>query len=311
MSRMHVECWFWATVFLSSFIILVFLKVDFFVTPDDEFVVFNNARLEQFAKQPARYKVIALGDSRLKYASLPDEELASLAARSKADMAFLRIVHNQGQFSDFEPFLDNILRARPDLLILQKPLLTRHRHSQRDLRNLQKFLVWALTDGEGTWNPAGLDQYELQFGTPICGIGARSITSDMSDQQFDAMVSEVKSRGTPDSDGSNTAAARNFVASARQAGVNVVILGLPAMPSYFRIFAEAFPDYVAAEVKIDAESWEYPGQFPADNYCDMIHLDANARVVLSGWLASQAIKKLEQREKSVKLARNRSETEIE
>ena len=303
-SRVHMESWFWAIVFVSSFIVAAFPKLNSVVTPADEFVVFNIAWLEQFAKHPARYKVILLGDSRLKYAILPDEGLANLSAQSKADIAFLRIVQNQAQFSDFEPFLDDMLRTQPDLVVLQGPLLFRHRDDDLDLRSLQKLMAWALGDGDGTFNPAGVDQRELQFGTPLCGIGVRPIAAEMSNQRFDALVREVKDRGTPDTDGPNAAAARAFIASAEKQDTNVVILNLPATPSYFRIFAEAFPDYAAAPIERRAATWEYPDQFPMHDYCDLMHLDADARATFSEWFASQAVRELEDLAETLKLARS-------
>ena len=303
-SHVHMESWFWAIVFVSSFIVAAFPTINTIVTPADEFVVFNNTRLEQFAGHPARHKVVLLGDSRLKYASLPGEDLASLAARSEADAAFLRIVQNQAEFSDFEPFLENILRAQPDLVVLQGSLLARHRHNNVDLRSLQKLIAWALFDGDGTWNPDGVDQRELQFGTPCSGGTALPISGDLSDQELEAAVREVKGRGTRDTGGPNAVAAQAFIAAAKQQDTNVVILNLPATPSYFRIVAEAFPDHAAESIERGAATWEYPGRFPMHNFCDLIHLDANARAIFSEWFTSLAVRELEGRAEILKLARS-------
>lgn len=302
-SRIHWECWFWAAAFLSGFVILAVLKIHGANSPVDEFKVFNNARLERFAAHPARHKVIMLGDSRLKYATLPDENMAALATGSDASVAFLRIVQNQAQFSDFEPFLDGILNAKPDLLILQKPLLTRHRHNNVELRELQKFAVWALTDGDGTWNPDGVDQQSLQYATPCTSVEPMSET--ISDQEFDAAVDEVRKRGTPDAAGPNAAAALAFVDAARHAGAHVVVLNAPATRSYWRIVAEVFPDSGLDTARSGVEEWAYPGEFPARDYCDLLHLLPDARATYSEWLAFEAVEALERRDRTERMAQSR------
>lgn len=301
--RVHWECWFWATAFLSVMVILAVLRFDAANKPVDEFNVFNDARLDEFAAHPAPYKVIMLGDSRLKYATLPDDDLATLAAKSNASVAFLRIVQNQAQFSDFEPFLGKILRAKPDIVILQRPLLTRHRHNNIELRKLQKFIVWALIDGEGTWNPDGLDQRALQFETPCTS--AEPMSDTMSDQNFEAAVVEVRKRGTPDPEGPNAEAVHAFIESAHRVGTKVVILSVPATPSYWRVVAEAFPDNGAYFVPSGIVEWKYPGNYPAREYCDLLHLLPDARATHSEWLANRTVRELRRGKEKLGVAQSR------
>ncbi len=288
---MHIESWFWAIVFLAAFILFAFLKFDPSITPTDEFIEFNSARLDEFASKPMQYKVVLLGDSRLKYATLRDEELERLAENRNADIAFLRIVHNQAQFADFEPILDLIFAARPTLIVLQDSLLTRDRDDDVDLRTLQKLIVWALVDGDGTWNPHGINQADLQFGTHCLGSATAGMRDNMSDETMLAFVREVRDRGTRDPNGPNARTARNFITSARHQGSQVVTLRLPSTDAYREIIASAFPIYsLAAEMTgSDPAVWEYPGQLDTDDFCDLMHLDRDGRTKVSHWLTARAI----------------------
>ncbi len=248
-----------------------------------------------------------LGDSRLKYATLQDEELGRLAEKRTADNVFLRIVYNQAQFSDFAPFLDTILDIAPDLVLLQEPLLSRQRDEDVDLRVLQKLIIWAIVDGKSVWNPHGIDQEVLQFSTPCHGTRLWQVGYKLSAAQFDALVSEVRDRGTPDVDGPNAAAVRAFVNAARESGTEVAVLRLPATADFFRIVKTAFPDRASTMAAADtvAASWKYPGEFSSNDYCDLMHLNADARAKLSRWLATTAVRKLELRDEGLKLARLR------
>ncbi len=300
--RVHLECWFWAGVFFSALIVIAFLKLDPSVTPTDEFVVFNGARLDVLDEHPARYKVVLLGDSRLKYATLSDDDLGRLAADLNADIAFLRIVQNQAQFDDFVSFLDRILAIEPDLVLLQESLFSRQRDEDVDLRTLQKMVIWSLVDGRGTWNPHGVNQAELQFATPCLGSGAQSPAADMNPAQLHAFVEEVHDRGTREWDGPNALAARAFVEVAGQRGIRVLPLELPATDAYSRILETAFADHAETAGTTLRATWKCPRRFQPEDYCDLMHLDADARTMFSEWLTRRAVDQLQAVEPRARMA---------
>lgn len=291
-----LECWFWALVTLALAVLLLAARIDATVTPaTNAFIVFNENRLERFAGESADYRIVMLGDSRLKYATLSEEEMAGLGTASGRKVGFLRLVQNRAQFSDFEPFLPRLLEIAPDLVVLQSSLVTRERSRQINLRILQRFIVWNLVDGEGPFNAEGLNQGDLQFGVPCDDGGTWHQSGDLTDAQHAALVAEVKSRGTHDSNGRNAQAVQAFIADAASRGIAVVALEVPVTERYRDLVSD--PELSLAEPAAVLEAsgatqWSYPGEFADDSFCDLIHLDADARAAFSEWLGEAAFQLL-------------------
>ncbi|CAO3415728.1 hypothetical protein [Azospirillum endophyticum] len=108
---------------------------------DQPFAWYNlnriNAVAERAARHPDSVVVVALGDTGLRDATLDEGGMARIAAeRGVPNLEFLRIVHRQAQFADFEPLLDRLIAVKPTLILLDRNLLTA---SRGPLDELQRY----------------------------------------------------------------------------------------------------------------------------------------------------------------------------
>lgn len=99
---------------------------------DQPFAWYNLNRINTVAERAARVPnsvmVVALGDTALRDATLDERSMAKVAAeRGVPNLEFLRIVHRQAQFADFEPLLDRLIAVRPTLILIDRNLLTASR----------------------------------------------------------------------------------------------------------------------------------------------------------------------------------------
>ena len=109
--------------------------------------------------------MVALGDSRLKYATLNERRLAGLAESfGVPDLRFLRIVKNAATYADFEGLAEPILASRPDLLLIQLDLVLRERALLKLLRGLQA-LSQAMDAAPVAGRPLEPDPQRLQVAT--------------------------------------------------------------------------------------------------------------------------------------------------
>lgn len=105
---------------------------------DRPFAWYNLNRIDALADRAARspdsVSVVALGDTALRDATLDERGMAELAAKHGVpNLEFLRIVHRQAQFADFEPLLDRLVAAKPTLILLDRSLLTAGRSPMDEL----------------------------------------------------------------------------------------------------------------------------------------------------------------------------------
>lgn len=99
---------------------------------DQPFAWYNLNRINTVAERAARVPnsvmVVALGDTALRDATLDERGMAKVAAeRGVPNLEFLRIVHRQAQFADFEPLLDRLIAVKPTLILIDRNLLTASR----------------------------------------------------------------------------------------------------------------------------------------------------------------------------------------
>ena len=282
-----LECWFWAFVFVCVELIYVIVKIGGASSPDvHEFDVFNVRRVEQFAQNNAKRKVILFGTSRLKYSTGPEEGLVSAAAAKGVDAAFLTVVQNSAEFNDFHSLLEPIINLRPDIVVLQASLFVKDRTSNLDYRIIQKYALWALRGGEGPISVDGIDQKHVQF--------ARPCTRDFSALSLDQRVERVSQRGIYDLDGENAAAVQDFIAAAREAGIRVVALDFPRTSALNDALRDFYGEkLIRNRILSDTENaWSYPGVIPDSDFCDATHMDENGRAVFSDWLIDKIIEEL-------------------
>lgn len=105
---------------------------------DQPFAWYNLNRINALADRAARnfdsVSVVALGDTTLRDATLDERGMAELAAkRGVPNLEFLRIVHRQAQFADFEPLLDRLIAVKPTLILIDRSLLTASRGPMDEL----------------------------------------------------------------------------------------------------------------------------------------------------------------------------------
>ncbi|AWK86439.1 hypothetical protein DEW08_09485 [Azospirillum thermophilum] len=130
----------------------------------EAFVRFNLNRIANMAdragRQTAPVTVVALGGGGLRDRTLDESGMAEVAARHGVDqLQFLRIVHPQGEFADFTPLLDRILRLKPTLVLVDRGVLARERSGLGDVEATLLALA-------GLWQGRDVlpDQVAIQYG---------------------------------------------------------------------------------------------------------------------------------------------------
>ncbi|MFQ5784355.1 MAG: hypothetical protein ACE5H8_05970 [Alphaproteobacteria bacterium] len=280
-------CWLWA----APFALLLWVGYEAapkYVEPPPSaaFDDFNRARIAAFARTPRDgvLRVVALGNSRLKHATLDDGDLARLADEVGAGrMAFLRLVNNWAVFEDFEPFADDLLALKPDVIVLQLELLgAEHGRVGRQVF-LVDYLFWRLL-GFGPWNPRQVDQRDLQFAKPCA--------DDRDALRLRGRVRMTEAWIVDDGAGTSTKLARAFVARARAAGIRVVLLAVPKTERMEAVRPSARDGLVAAANNLERADdglrlLRYPGAFADDRYCDFLHMNDRGRAEYSAWLVRE------------------------
>ena len=101
------------------------------IQPEAPFTDFNRARIESFAARASAAgarRVLLLGSSALKYATRGERDFGADVARAAGvPVETLRVTSNWGTFYDFAPLADDLLRAQPDLVVMESELLAADR----------------------------------------------------------------------------------------------------------------------------------------------------------------------------------------
>ncbi|HSA81163.1 MAG TPA: hypothetical protein VLE23_10085 [Geminicoccaceae bacterium] len=278
-----VIAWLWAVAF-AAVAVAVFLyvagKVE--IPESQAFLEFNQRRADEFAAAPQsdELRVVMLGNSRLKYATLDDAQLANLAADlGYGRMRFLRLVNNWAVFGDFAPLVDAIVAARPHVIVMQLELLAQERAERARVLLLREYVEW-LMFGRGSWNPGDIDQTDLQYGTP-CAM-------DPAAETLEERKRRVRRWLLVQPDGPSSRQARAFVAQVAAQETAVMLLALPRTSTM-----ETAARSVSGEMRAVAERLiplhpavrlvEPAG--PADQlYCDLVHMAEPARGAFSAEL---------------------------
>jgi len=140
--------WLWAAAFAALAVAAFFHLAGKLAMPQSQaFLTFNQERVEAFAsaQAPDALRIALLGNSRLKYGTLGEAELAALAADlGHRPMRFLRLVNNWAVFEDFAALESAILAARPDVVVLQMDLLAQERAEPARALLLRDYVEWLL-----------------------------------------------------------------------------------------------------------------------------------------------------------------------
>lgn len=244
---------------------------------DQPFAWYNlnriDAAADRVARSPDSVMVVALGDTALRDATLDERGMARVAAeRGVPHLEFLRIVHRQAQFADFEPLLDRLIAVRPTLILLDRNLLTASRSPFDELERYGHGLL-RLYRGQAYVQ----DQVALQYRRG-CG----------------ATPSAWLTGGAPGAVDGSTATARRvraFIDRAWAAGIRVALIEVHSRPADPRSTgliatasaAESSATPSAEPSAIDLPLWNYDDEeaIPAAA-CD--RTGADGRSAFSAWL---------------------------
>jgi hypothetical protein len=240
---------------------------------DQPFAWYNlnriDAMADRVARNPDSVMVVALGDTALRDATLDERGMTKIAAeRGVPNLEFLRIVHRQAQFADFEPLLDRLIAVKPTLILLDRNLLTASRGPFDELERYGHGLM-RLYRGQAYVQ----DQVALQYRRG-CG----------------PTPSAWLTGGSPGAVDGSTATARQvraFIDRAWAAGIRVALIEVhsrPAAPRSTGLIATASAaEPSAAPSGINLPLWNYDDEdaIPA-TACGQASTDG--RSAFSAWL---------------------------
>lgn len=240
---------------------------------DQPFAWYNlnriDAMADRVARNPDSVMVVALGDTALRDATLDEGGMTRIAAeRGVPNLEFLRIVHRQAEFADFEPLLDRLIAVKPTLILLDRNLLTASRSPFDELERYGHGLM-RLYRGQAYVQ----DQVALQYRRG-CG----------------PTPSAWLTGGSPGAVDGSTATARQvraFIDRAWAAGIRVALIEVhsrPADPRSTGLIATASAaEPSAAPSAINLPLWNYDDEdaIPA-TACGQA--SADGRSAFSAWL---------------------------
>ena len=260
------------------------------VQPEAPFTHFNRARIEAFAahaSQRQARRVLLLGSSALKYATRDEHAFAAeTTGEAGISVAVLRMSSNWGTFYDFAPLADDMLRAQPDLVVIESEFLAADRPATR------RFLVWirdlrARLGLDGEVAEPAVPEAEVQFAYP-CWRRKASMRHQML---LDARAGWV----TVSPDGPGPRAAREFIERLLESGAEVALVSLPRRPDYeqearaTRAAIATVPTWRALSGRV--ARWE-PRPLRAELYCDLTHVKPAGQAQFSDWLESAVAREL-------------------
>jgi hypothetical protein len=259
------------------------------VQPEAPFTHFNRARIESFAvraSQAGAKRVVLLGSSALKYATRDERDFAVGVARDAGvPVQTLRVTSNWGTFYDFAPLADDLLRAQPDLVVMESDFFAADRPPTR------RFLIW-IRDlrsrlGLAVEGDEPVSEADVQFTYP-CWKRKASMRHAMLREERAGWLTVRPGGPGPD-------AARAFAARLLDAGAMVALVSVPRRPDYeseSRMTRDAISDDVgwrALEGRV--RHWE-PQPLPTGLYCDLTHVTPAGQASISDWLESVVAREL-------------------
>ena len=79
------------------------------------------ALLDEFRAKDSSTKVVIIGNSKLRYATFPENGLDEVASSMGLGAAFVRLLSNNAAFEHFDYALDKLLDLQPDIIVIQAP----------------------------------------------------------------------------------------------------------------------------------------------------------------------------------------------
>ena len=245
---------------------------------DSPFADYNRPRVAALRDSEAAARVVMLGNSQLKYAV--DDGRLAFTADAGGEAEVLRIVGNNAQIRDFGALLPEILDAKPDLLLIQAPLMLKQRSGSMLLRGLQAYARWRLFSPDAPFDPYDIDQQALQFDLPC--------SNDFSLGPLNLRKSRLEEGSAYSHDSDNALAGLIFVREAADAGIPVVLFSLPYHPTLAAEFDQSDYDELLAEYaqRAEVDTWMPAAAtaLDAEAFCDFVHVNERGRAETSAWL---------------------------
>jgi hypothetical protein len=249
---------------------------------DSPFTEFNRARIAAFGARGAPAgvrRVILLGSSALKYATRDDAEFAQGVANAVgAPVETLRITSNWGSFYEFAPLAADILRVRPDLVVMESEFLATDRPPARRfilwLRHARRGLGLDVPDDE-----PGISEADVQFAYPCWRRKLPWSHARLLALRADWV--EIRPGGP------GPRAAQQFAEQLLAQGAEVAFLSIPRRPDYEdesrRTREVAYDGPPGRALSGRALRWER-APMPTGLYCDLTHLTPAGQAQYSTWL---------------------------
>jgi len=231
--------------------------------------------IEEFQRKEASTKVVIIGNSKMRYATYEEGLLEKSAHKLGLDIAFLRLLSNNAVFSHFDHALDDVLAQRPDIVVVQAPLLIQEPTvGGSGFRFFQQYVRWRLFGG----TIDGVDPLRIQHEL-IC-------PRDVSDRNLAERRERIERRRVYDAAGANAQVATAFINNARAQGIQVVAVTVPVVGE-LESYLESRGD--GAKIREQAlplaqSSWTFSQALPNDLFCDPIHMAPEGREIYSAWL---------------------------
>lgn len=243
---------------------------------NNPFVIYQQMQLQHLPQ----HSIVAIGNSRFKYALLPDTEIQLTLAKSfKYPPGFLRLIKSGANFQDFAPLTDILLARSPRLLILQIELLSTYKTShefQSTVRYLllQKLMHPIRSISSIQWQRIVRDQNDVSCKKSSLVLLRQQAKETLSFFPAQAHLTEE---------------ANYFLRQAKNKHIPILIIAQPHHPMIETLLARQQSIWLE---QIDRELKLYPNivllRFPtnlaADDYCDSGHLNYTGRSIFTQWL---------------------------
>jgi hypothetical protein len=236
-------------------------------------------------------RVVALGDSRLRFAIEHDRQLTRPGSGQNQHLAvdFIRITWNNARHDDLAPALAKLCAQPPDLLLLQADPLIWRRNAAANARdeirrrirdNLRRLRLWALGP-----NP---DFSAENRGVP--GVWRPLVAADDPERpaKLRQIYAEALRRWQPAAT-EDLAAWLTDLSCLQRAGTAIVLLHFPRAPFAQAMLPAAMADHEARSLAALSDRrgwpvWSPPPGFADQDFFDEAHMSALGGHRYSAWL---------------------------
>jgi hypothetical protein len=245
---------------------------------------YNLKRLNEFRAQhdprnPRALRVVMLGNSRLKNATIDSAMLERLATdRSFEGLEQFRLVANWAVFRNFEPLLDELQALDPDLYVIQLDMLADDMTRTWTVKLTYHYLRW-LANGEGAWSWFEPQEEQLE-----------AACAEHRFPNLRALRANLKLVTDPSAESPRMAHA--FIEEVTGAGIPVLIVSVPKSDDLERELPSVNADALAVAESLQAQNplvtaAIFPMSLPDELFCDTTHLGPLGSEVFSRWLMDQ------------------------